>query len=305
MGNRHAYLIMAHNDFDLLEDILEDLDHPDNDIFLHVDQKSREYPLEIMKSRINSAGFYPVSRMKVNWAGYSQIACELHLLSCALQQGKHAYYHLMTGATCPVLSQEKIHSYFDAHAGDQFIGYVKEGEFLHRVKFYNLFNEIGKPRNSVHDKLILIRDLWNAVQNRLHFYYGPSIGVDFRKGFAYWSLTQEAAEYILSQKNWIRRVFRHSICGDEVFAQTVLWNSPFKDQIHDADHEYGSCLRYVKPSQSWNDDFGTTSAGSSAPENGILPEDVKEIMDSGMLFALKFVGPTGIDAFHVLKSARK
>ena len=37
---RHAYLIMAHNQPELLNVLLENLDVPENDIYLHVDAKS-------------------------------------------------------------------------------------------------------------------------------------------------------------------------------------------------------------------------------------------------------------------------
>ena len=36
---RHAYLIIAHADFELLENLLSVLDYEDNDIFIHIDKK--------------------------------------------------------------------------------------------------------------------------------------------------------------------------------------------------------------------------------------------------------------------------
>ena len=38
--NRHAYLIMAHHQFDFLKELLSALDDEANDIYLHLDQKA-------------------------------------------------------------------------------------------------------------------------------------------------------------------------------------------------------------------------------------------------------------------------
>ena len=38
--DKHAILIMAHNQFDILEKLLIMLDHERNDIYIHIDRKS-------------------------------------------------------------------------------------------------------------------------------------------------------------------------------------------------------------------------------------------------------------------------
>lgn len=44
------------------------------------------------------------------------------------------------------------------------------------------------------------------------------------------SLTDSAVRYLLSKESFVRRRFRFTCCPDEIFAQTVLMNSPFKDK---------------------------------------------------------------------------
>ena len=39
---RHAYLIMAHNQFDLLCKLIRELDYELNDIYIHIDKKAGE-----------------------------------------------------------------------------------------------------------------------------------------------------------------------------------------------------------------------------------------------------------------------
>lgn len=39
---KHAMLIMAHNQFEILEKLMQQLDHESNDLYIHIDRKSRE-----------------------------------------------------------------------------------------------------------------------------------------------------------------------------------------------------------------------------------------------------------------------
>ena len=43
---KHAYLIMAHTQPELLKMLLKKLDDERNDIYLHIDSKAKEYPLD-------------------------------------------------------------------------------------------------------------------------------------------------------------------------------------------------------------------------------------------------------------------
>lgn len=43
MNDKHAYLIMAHNEFDILEKQLRLLDDYRNDIYIHIDKKVKQF----------------------------------------------------------------------------------------------------------------------------------------------------------------------------------------------------------------------------------------------------------------------
>ena len=40
---KHAYLIIAHNNFYILEKLIMMLDYPHNDIFIHIDKKCKNF----------------------------------------------------------------------------------------------------------------------------------------------------------------------------------------------------------------------------------------------------------------------
>lgn len=61
---KHAFLIMAHNNYNQLTKLIESLDYNDTGIFLHIDSKSPEYK-EIPK--LKYAKIYNVPRMHTVW----------------------------------------------------------------------------------------------------------------------------------------------------------------------------------------------------------------------------------------------
>lgn len=46
MGNKHAYLIIAHKNDYTLSSLLKAIDNENNDIFLHMDKKNKKYTTE-------------------------------------------------------------------------------------------------------------------------------------------------------------------------------------------------------------------------------------------------------------------
>ncbi|MFR5148688.1 MAG: beta-1,6-N-acetylglucosaminyltransferase [Ruminococcus sp.] len=56
----------------------------------------------------------------------------------------------------------------------------------------------------------------------LQFYGGP----------VWFSITEGAAKWIVSKSDFIKKVFKNTYCCDEIFAQTVLMNSPFANNIY-------------------------------------------------------------------------
>ena len=59
------------------------------------------------------------------------------------------------------------------------------------------------------------------------------------------SVTGDFASYLLARKENILKMYKYSICGDELFLQTILWNSPYKSNIYDMEDEYNSCMRLI------------------------------------------------------------
>ena len=73
---KHAYLIMAHTQQELLKMLLKKLDDERNDIYLHIDSKAKDYPLDEVAAVLQKANCVFTERTDVKWGSYSQIHCE-------------------------------------------------------------------------------------------------------------------------------------------------------------------------------------------------------------------------------------
>lgn len=224
---KHAYLIMAHNQEELLKTLLCCLDYKDNDIYIHLDSKWEDVNVNSLFTEVHESKLIILKdRIDVKWGTFSQIECELLLLKAATEN-RYKYYHLMSGTDLPLKTQEEIHAFFNDNPGTEFVHFDApkvDEETYKRVTKYNFI--ISKKRN------VLSRVLYNALMilqtgmNRAKRY-----GVEFQKGANWFSITDDLARYVVGKSAWIHEVFQYSRCGDEMFLQTLVMNSEFKNRL--------------------------------------------------------------------------
>lgn len=217
---KHAYLILAHNSFRLLAQLLDALDDERNDIFVHIDAKARNVPFDTLQC--HKASLHFIDRISVNWGGASIIWSELNLLKAALKQGHHGYYHLLSGCDLPLKSQDYIHAYMNEHQGTEYVSFWKLKKCLRSRFIYCPFTEDEKkfPYN-------IINGLFKLTGKLAGLRRHPE--VDYRYGANWFSITEALANYVVSKEEWIREVFGHNVNCDEIFLQTLVWNSAFRN----------------------------------------------------------------------------
>lgn len=111
--NKHAYLIMAHNNIEQLIRLVRVLEDERNDIYIHLDSnvKDRNFLKQELKSDYSKIEL--IERLNVNWGGFSQVRCELNLLKAAVMSDiEYSRYHLISGADLPIKNQDYIHAFF-------------------------------------------------------------------------------------------------------------------------------------------------------------------------------------------------
>ncbi len=265
----HAYLIMAHDNWAILNLLLKSIDDERNAVFLHIDAKVKDVPSFILD---NSSLTVMRDRIDVRWGDLSVVEAELALFEKAVEQGPFEYYHLLSGADLPLWSQDHIHSFCSDNEGKEFLGYTLleiPPELRRKVQRWHFFPDDFKgrslPKKVIRALFLRIQEWFGIIRNK---------NIDFKKGTQWASLTENMVRLLLSNKDWIEKTFSHTFCPDEVYKQTLCWNSPLRDNIYCIDNDAHGCMRAI----GW--------------KNGDLKDWGKEDYDilgsSEALFARKF-----------------
>lgn len=244
---RHAWLILTHGNFSILEKQLRFLDSENADFFIHVDAKAdfdeERFSAVTEKSRVT---FVP--RRRISWGHFAIAEAELELLRAAAP-GRYDYYHLLSGVDVPVKPRAYIEEYFTRAPGTNYVNFLApeiSRADLYRVMFYYPMQRYNIRKPAVRRAL---RNFSAAVQ--------LGFGVDrtrrlpdgfaFQKGAQWFSITHALAAYLLEKESEIRGIFSDTYCPDEMFVQTEIINSPFRDTLPENAfcNDYASCLRYV------------------------------------------------------------
>lgn len=276
---KHAYLIAAHSQFELLKKLIVLLDDERNDIYIHVDQKVKDFTPEEFEGLTEKSNIFFTKRTSVTWGGYSQINCELILLKSAVKR-KYAYYHLISGVDLPLMTQNEIHTFFSEHPGVEIVGFENpeiKPSYLSRFQQYHFFQDkVGRTRSPLYySEAVSLRLQEKLGVNRTRKFIRKYHVNTFQKGTNWFSITHDLAEYVLSKEKEIHDMFQNTFCCDEIFLQTIVANSPFKDKLfYKGFGSYLSTMRYV----DWT---------RGSPYTFQL-KDYDELMASKCFFARKF-----------------
>ena len=127
---KHAYCIIAHNEPQLLNNLVDLIDDERNDIFLLIDMKSDMSMFSGITT--NYAHLYMSPRVDIRWGDSSQIIAELTLFEFALAHGPYQIYHLISGVDLPIKPQDYIHHFVNSHPNIEFVGF-KSGQELEKI----------------------------------------------------------------------------------------------------------------------------------------------------------------------------
>ena len=225
---KHAYLIMAHTQPELLKRLVMLLDDERNDLYLHIDSKAKDYPIEEISACVKNAACIFTERTDVKWGSYSQINCEMVLLKEAVKK-EHHYYHLLSGMDLPIKSQKEIFAFFDKYDGLEFVDEdlpeISEAA-LSRVKYrHHFYGKAGSVKDFLGAVAIKSQKLLGIDRTKKYE------NIVFQKGRNWFSITHGLAKLVVEKEQWIQEVFGQSVCGDELFLQTVARNSEFAEKI--------------------------------------------------------------------------
>ena len=272
---RIAILIQCHKNPKQINLLLERLNHPDIDCYLHIDKKA-DFADKIIH-RENVFVLPDEQRVSVEWAQISQVTATLNLLNTAaasIRGGGYDYYWLISGQDWPLYSADEIVNFFKNHDGENFIQYWDSKNYGNHLQ-----NNLDK-RNQIYFPLWMIgRRLWQKVVKRgwveltggynrtWKSFMRKQLQIEFYFGSQWWALTGETVEWIinyLGQHEDYYIFYKNTVCPDESFFQTLVMMSPYADKKTDY-------LTYLHFSEGANSpDILRASDFPQAKESGCL-----------------------------------
>lgn len=255
---KHAFLIIAHNNWWQLKKLIECLDSDTHDIYVHVDKKSKDFDESYFRNSATKSSLKFYREFEVYWGGFSQVQVEMFLLKQACSNG-YDYYHIISGADLPLKSNEEIDSFFEKNKGKEFILYDEEAlkgnpEISRRAKYYHFLQNYRrryaeKWKNSFFtfcERISLVLQIVFGV-NRV-----KNLDWQIKYGSQWVSITDELVKVILANEEKITSVFSYTNCADELFIQTIAFNCGFKDHIFQPADKQAANLRYIDWSRGKN-----------------------------------------------------
>lgn len=271
---RIAILIQCHKNPKQINLLLERLNHPDIDCYLHIDKKA-DFADKIIH-RENVFVLPDEQRVSVEWAQISQVTATLNLLNTAVAsaRGGYDYYWLISGQDWPLRSVEEIVEFFMQHNGENFIQYWSSKNFGKHIQ-----NNFDKRNQIYFPEWIIGRKLWQKVLKRgwveisggynrtWRLFQRKQLEVDFYFGSSWWALKRATIDWIMQYITThpeYYKFYENATCPDESFFQTLVMISPYADKKQDY-------LTYLHFSEGANSpDILRASDFPQAKESGCL-----------------------------------
>ncbi|WP_297633615.1 beta-1,6-N-acetylglucosaminyltransferase [uncultured Clostridium sp.] len=241
---KHAYLIIAHNNYEILKKNIEILDGKDTSFYIHIDYNSKEFPKNEIENKVKLGKITFIDRKKILWGDISQVECELDLLELAIK-GKADYYHLISGVDISIKSNEEINNFFVENNGFEFIHFCDEKENEEYSKRCQKFYYTKKLRGGFRNFNKIFNKVSIKIQNI--FGYSRNNNVVIKKGSNWFSITDKLARRIVQERVWIYKTFKNTLCPDEHFLQSIIFTKKIEVKIYNkyGEGEISNSLREI------------------------------------------------------------
>lgn len=220
---KQAWLIIAHNEFAVLQRLVSMLDTSESDFYIHFDKKVKKIPQVVVK---HGQLIILEHKIDVRWGTVSQIEVELLLLRTAIEHGPYEHYHILSGTHLPLVSVSELLDFYNANHGKEIVRFWPEdpGDADFKLRRYHF--PIKNFKNGHPLRRHLCQLIWRVVVR-----FQKILGIRhykrdvFRKTDQWLSLTERSAKYLAANRSRILRKYRFSLCGDEYFVASELLTS--------------------------------------------------------------------------------
>ena len=272
-----VFLILVHKNPRQLLMLLNQLDSNESHFFIHVDLKSRVEDFEQETKSIKNIRFIK-DRYDHHWGSFELTKATMALIKELHSETNlnYSHAHLISGEDILIKPIQRLNQFFSENKETNYMhftpfpvdGWWKGG--FYRITHYHL----GKLKRS--------KTFWGKSYIKLYnylFIVFPFLkkrlvkDVKFYGGMAWWSLTRDCINYIHDYTNdnpAFMHFFKYSLLADEIFFQTIILNSKFKDSVNP---DYKRFIRWDVPN-------------NGSPVN-LTQTDINSLLNSDAFFARK------------------
>lgn len=268
---KFAYLIMAHDNQKQLLNLLRLLDQPENDIYLHIDRKSKDFDFEIVNDCIKKADFHVYKKYNIQWAGISQTKCQVFLLSEAVKI-YHDYYHLISGHDLPIKSHTEIVDFFKKNKGKEFVHFESDDLCMKEAcKYYHFGRNYGRGISGGR--------YWQLFE-KISIGLQKTLGISrkFYCGANWYSITHRLAVDFCHYKDKMLKMVKWTRSSDEYILQTFI------RMVSKGKYEF---YRKTEKPEDYQGTARLIDWYRGQPYVWRI-EDLEELMNSDRMFARKF-----------------
>lgn len=225
-----AHVIMAYKNPCQLERLIKRLEHPQFDVFIHLDKKVNIVNYNHLHD-IERVAFIE-NRVLCNWGGFSFVkAITNSIREILLKDEQYEYINLMSAQDYPIKSIDDMYTFLEKHKGDSFISYERSDEsawWKHAITRYELyhftdFNIKGR---------YFVQRILNRIAPKRKFpipgqLYGSATS-------SWWTISRDCARYVVNYLDLhpkLMRFMKFTWAADEFLYPTIIMNSPFRERV--------------------------------------------------------------------------
>lgn len=227
-----AFLLQVHKDSEQLRELISVLSE-NADVYIHMDGKSKS-DYQTLNWWLQNNKFYGVVELiseivNVYWGHCSQVITTFNLLKYSFKKRNYLSYTLLSGECFPIKPVRFFIDFLRLNESSNFMC-AREGEcFRNRIGQYHFFID-----NDYYRKSILLRAISVLMSKLCSFLKIKNKIFDsypVYKGSSWFTFSRHFVEYLINKiddESLLDKI-KYSICIDEVFFQTILLNSPFRN----------------------------------------------------------------------------
>lgn len=231
-----AYIVLCHKNVKQINSLIHSLSNETSDFYLHIDLKSK-----IDREAIVKEHTYILPKeycVDIRWGEDSMVIATLKMIKAIIETGiKYDYIWLISGQDFPIKPLDEIHSFLERNNGYNFIEVFDKESTMH--KRYDKRNAIWYPRWMAQNHVFIkiLRRLYIGVTGGYNHTFWlkrkNNIGIEFRYGSQWWTLTYDCACYIfryIDEHPRFLEHFKYTLIPDECVFQTVFMVSPYANK---------------------------------------------------------------------------